>query len=488
MGLVPTNIRTRWPGNCMVYSLDPLLDTDELKIIEDGMAWWTSNTDVRFTVRTIQDRYVRFLPDAVPFDGICSSSAVGMAGGEQTIKVDPTVHIGQLAHEIGHALGFQHEHKRRDRGQFIDVNMQKVKPDDGTRYQFRMVEPGTCLTPTPYDLRSIMHYGSSENMSEHGEAIITTVDPANQNLIGQRARLSVQDVRTAAFLNAGKRHVYQLTHHGQLETVVEQDLWDTDWAISSAFTVGAHEFMFFLNSSDGSMQVRRINLDGSVGERLQRKDWTSGWTQAVPYEVFGSQYLMLYKRGTGDYHVNRIKADGTIGEKVFDGKLKAGWTDAASYKIGTANFMLFSNSNAGDVRIYEIAWDGPVASARETRTFSSGWSIMRPYSVLGHTYLHMLKTGSGDVSIRKLEADGTIGGSVQSQTWSPGWTTSIPYQVGSGTFLLSLKKQTGDLSIRRIGHDGKVGSQTDRRLLRSGYDNVEIYGVGTATYVQLLRS
>lgn len=485
MGLVSEQIRRRWPGNCMVYAISSALSDIELTRISEAMNEWREKSSVRFVKRTTQARYVRFIPDEVPFDRICSSSDIGMAGGEQLIRIDPTVSTGVLVHEIGHALGYYHEHKRRDRGPFINVHTSEIQPK--YRYQFERVDAGEASNLTTYDLRSIMHYGEARIMSLDGSTpLITTDDPADQNLIGQQA-LSALDIEAAISLDAPNHHVYQLTHNGEIEVVVEHDSWTSGWKVSRAFTVGATKYMLLLKPSSGAMHLHRINLDGSIGDRVQTRDWTSGWNQAVKYAVLGSDYLMLYKRNTGDVHIHKLAGDGQVAERIVDGQIEDKWTDAAFYAIGSMSFMMFSDSSTGRLRVYEISWDGKLAQPKHFKKFSPGWSVVRPYRVLSNNYLLMLNTASGSVKIRKLEADGSVGTVVQSRNWSSGWTESIPYHTGPDTFVLSLKKGTGDLSIRRVEIDGRIGSETDRRIIGAGFDNIAIYGVGVGTYIQLIR-
>lgn len=52
----------------------------------------------------------------------CScASYVGFIGGEQPLFVGPPCIVGNIVHEVLHALGFHHEHTRKDREQYITV-------------------------------------------------------------------------------------------------------------------------------------------------------------------------------------------------------------------------------------------------------------------------------------------------------------------------------------------------------------------------------
>lgn len=65
--------------------------------------------------------------------------------------------MGIVAHEIGHAVAFWHEHSRPDRNKYIKVLKKNVKPDRLTAFK-RMSKSRINSLSVPYDFASIMHY------------------------------------------------------------------------------------------------------------------------------------------------------------------------------------------------------------------------------------------------------------------------------------------------------------------------------------------
>lgn len=65
--------------------------------------------------------------------------------------------VGTAVHELGHAVGFFHEHQRSDRDNFISVNMHNIMPN--AMDQFDKMSPEENRILVSYDYNSVMHYG-----------------------------------------------------------------------------------------------------------------------------------------------------------------------------------------------------------------------------------------------------------------------------------------------------------------------------------------
>lgn len=92
-------------------------------------------------------------------------------------------------HELGHALGFHHEHERPDRDQYVEIHNENIQE----KYQIRFIrtDPNQVLTLGSYDYGSVMHY-SLTAFSKNG---LKTMTPKFNytGKIGQRKRLSRMD-------------------------------------------------------------------------------------------------------------------------------------------------------------------------------------------------------------------------------------------------------------------------------------------------------
>ena len=103
------------------------------------------------------------------------------------VYLDTSCQVGNVIHELGHIIGFRHEHNRIDRDIYV-----KIKPNIAVNQrQYKKYYDGqTGYYDVPYDLSSIMHYSSRNGK-------ILAVDPDLNFLMGQRDALSFLDIEMA---------------------------------------------------------------------------------------------------------------------------------------------------------------------------------------------------------------------------------------------------------------------------------------------------
>ncbi|CAL4197553.1 unnamed protein product, partial [Meganyctiphanes norvegica] len=97
--------------------------------------------------------------------------------------------LGVILHEVGHAIGFYHEHARSDRDEHVLIvyeNIQTAATD-----QFDKSNDNNYSVP--YDYTSTMHYGTTFFTKTSGAQTIVTLNPLAQVLIGNQDLLSHRD-------------------------------------------------------------------------------------------------------------------------------------------------------------------------------------------------------------------------------------------------------------------------------------------------------
>ncbi|XP_071000824.1 low choriolytic enzyme-like [Oncorhynchus clarkii lewisi] len=119
--------------------------------------------------------------------GTGCASYVGFQGGAQSLYFGRACNVGNLCHELMHALGLHHEHTRPDRDQYVTIQWDNVVP--GKQENFKVKKGDT--QDLPYDYDSIMHYGTYYFSSNRNPTIGSKKRGVQ---IGQRNHLSPLDI------------------------------------------------------------------------------------------------------------------------------------------------------------------------------------------------------------------------------------------------------------------------------------------------------
>lgn len=146
---------------------------------------------VKFVARTTQGTYLRiYNHGAVGYHQYYGGGSVRSLGLDYTLPNSKAI----LMHELGHVLGFQHEHQRCDRNSYIRILNTNPYPGEFSTL-CGSVRVGS------YDLNSIMHY----NSREFGSQYLHFTDWNGNEVQGYRGRttLSAGDVSSWSSLYPG---------------------------------------------------------------------------------------------------------------------------------------------------------------------------------------------------------------------------------------------------------------------------------------------
>lgn len=180
--------QSRWPNQIVPYEINADFNANERLVIMSAIDDYHTYTCLRFVQASANDiNRVRFQ------NGAGCSSYVGMIGGAQPINLAPGCRSkGIVIHEMGHAIGFQHEQSRSDRDTFVSLMSQNIQP--GVEFNFRRLSTEEVSSyGVSYDYTSVMHY-SGLAFSRNGEPTIIARDAAFQNSMGNRAGFSFHDI------------------------------------------------------------------------------------------------------------------------------------------------------------------------------------------------------------------------------------------------------------------------------------------------------
>ncbi|VDK86383.1 unnamed protein product [Litomosoides sigmodontis] len=157
-----------------------------------AMRHWENNTCIIFVPR--HPEHLNYIVFTVDKCGCCSY--VGRkSGGPQAISIGKNCDkFGIVVHELGHVIGFWHEHTRLDRDQHVDIFYKSIQ--QAQDYNFEKLKPDEIDSlGEPYDYASIMHYARDTfSRATYLDTILPKGKFDQQPEIGQRTQLSPGDI------------------------------------------------------------------------------------------------------------------------------------------------------------------------------------------------------------------------------------------------------------------------------------------------------
>ncbi|XP_055850904.1 dorsal-ventral patterning protein tolloid [Episyrphus balteatus] len=190
-----------WDYGVIPYEIDRVFSGSHKALFKQAMRHWENFTCIKFVERDpkLHPNYIYF---TVKNCGCCSF--VGKRGnGRQAISIGRNCEkFGIVVHELGHVIGFWHEHTRTDRDKHIIINRANIMK--GQEYNFNVLTPEDVDSlGQPYDYNSIMHYAKNTfSKSLYLDTILPIGQPITEDRIeiGQRLKLSRGDIAQANLL------------------------------------------------------------------------------------------------------------------------------------------------------------------------------------------------------------------------------------------------------------------------------------------------
>uniref|UniRef100_A0A3Q2Y5X7 Metalloendopeptidase n=1 Tax=Hippocampus comes TaxID=109280 RepID=A0A3Q2Y5X7_HIPCM len=184
-----------WPDSLIPYVISGNFSGSQRAIFRQAMRHWEKHTCVTFMERTTEESYIVFTYRPCG----CCSYVGRRGGGPQAISIGKNCDkFGIVVHELGHVIGFWHEHTRPDRDEHVSINRDNIQ--QGQEYNFLKMEPGEVDSlGEVYDFGSVMHY--AKNTFSRRVFLDTILPRYDVNgvrpSIGQRLKLSKGDITQA---------------------------------------------------------------------------------------------------------------------------------------------------------------------------------------------------------------------------------------------------------------------------------------------------
>lgn len=147
-----------WPGGVIPYDISKLTDPQKALALRAMQRWMDTGAKIRFIPRTNEVEYVNFT--GITTNGNNTSFSGYKKGQHPDINITSfwwRENEWMPAHELGHVLGFAHEHQRWDRDDYLTVHYDNIKVGRAPDYDW-IARTNWLVSSLPYDYESIMHY------------------------------------------------------------------------------------------------------------------------------------------------------------------------------------------------------------------------------------------------------------------------------------------------------------------------------------------
>jgi hypothetical protein len=147
-----------WPKGIIPYDLSKLTEDQAAQVKEAMRLWMDTGANIKFIPRTTETEYIHFTGKT---DAGNNTTFNGFRKGAR-LEVNITAFWWRQgpwmpAHELGHALGFHHEHQRWDRDRYVTIHYEHIKARREVDYDW-VPKTNWIVHSANYDYRSIMHY------------------------------------------------------------------------------------------------------------------------------------------------------------------------------------------------------------------------------------------------------------------------------------------------------------------------------------------
>jgi hypothetical protein len=184
-----------WPGGVIPYDISKLTPAQQAIALRAMKRWTDTGARIQFVPHTTEVEYVNFTGNTN------AGNNTSLVGFKKGVRADINITAfwwrqqeWMPVHELGHALGFFHEHERWDRDQHVTIHYENIKPGRAPDYDW-IPMTNWIVSSLPYDYQSIMHYricwtSKCESECKDGVgsspcAVIEPVDKQYDGVIGQ---------------------------------------------------------------------------------------------------------------------------------------------------------------------------------------------------------------------------------------------------------------------------------------------------------------
>ncbi|XP_057330854.1 protein tolkin-like [Microplitis mediator] len=198
--VVTTKKEHLWNGAIIPYVIEDIFTGLQHRLIKQAMRIWEESTCITFVER-IPNIHSKYITITKLNCGCCFLLKPSVRNGGFLSLINSCDKLPIVLHELGHVIGFEHEHNRPDRDDYLEIINENIMK--GYEDEFKKQSPHEVETfNQTYDYHSVMHYPSdSFSISWPFETLIPKQGMQNEvQFMGAQIKLSEGDIATTNLL------------------------------------------------------------------------------------------------------------------------------------------------------------------------------------------------------------------------------------------------------------------------------------------------
>lgn len=416
---------TPWPGHSMSWRFATNFNLGSTTKDEDFRAaieHFEKHTSIRFvevTPTATGDIVVVSRTDTSSETG-CASS-LGRIGGLQGLNIGrSTCNVGAIIHEIGHALGLLHEHQRPDRDTYVITT--------GTGGNYDKATSGSVALFGDYEINSIMHYGSDQNVHRkdaNGDPVLLTANRTaltDYDIRGLQLMYGAQFQSTLSAVSWGSSRL-DVFARGANGGVFHQAWGGSSWMPSETTWENLGGNMIGTPEAVARTSNRLdIFIRDKTNRRLHHKSWTgsawspsqTGWTPVSGPLALDSDPAVVAPSSSRIDVFARL-SDGSVRQNTWNGSSWSAWNNMGNVpSIGPIEAVSWGSNRIDlftvgeDRALWHKWWDGSEWHPGQTEWESlGGYVVGKPQvvSMFPNRFDVFIKNRSGQIQTKFYEGE-----------------------------------------------------------------------------------
>lgn len=150
-----------WDDAVIPFEIDSMFSAERASLFRAAMRHWENHTCVKFVERDANNEHHKNYIVFTERKCGCCSFVGKRSGGAQAISIGAHCDkFGIVVHELGHVVGFWHEHTRPDRDLHVKIIAENIL--SGQEYNFNKLGADEVHSlGLAYDYHSILHYATN---------------------------------------------------------------------------------------------------------------------------------------------------------------------------------------------------------------------------------------------------------------------------------------------------------------------------------------